>query len=559
MAPPPPDAPARLVLDLPDGSSQEFTLSRASVLIGRATTSDIVLRDWTVSRSHARIERTPRGYEIVDLGSVNGTRVNGVPRDRAALLPGDELRLGDSAFRFEPASRGADVEATRIHARPAFETTLAGLPLQMHLQESSLPRVAIHTRARTWEVSMTGDALTIGREEGNDIRFDDPAVSRNHAVIERHGGGFVARDLESRNGTWSGSQRISRVAIREGDSLTIGQARLVFKPGLSSRDLAPDDPEAPAARRPVVVIPGFAGSNLWLGDDQVWPTMRMLDLADSLRIDRPLEARGIVDELVIVPSLIKLDHYGILTGYLRESLGYEPGRDLLEFGYDFRQDNRESARELAAAIEEWDVAVPITIVAHSMGCLIARYYIERLGGRKKVERVILLGGPHAGTPYAFASLLKGPDLLPLGMMNQRLRDVIATFPSWYEILPTYRCVSHKGSTFSLYEDDSWLPEDQRPLLGRARAFRSELGTRSSVPAVCIFGYGIETVTGAVVERDARGVLVKADFVASDQGDGTIPESSAVLKHAEIHPVRQHHGSLYVDNDVKMRLKLELLR
>ena len=39
----------------------------------------------------------------------------------------------------------------------------------------------------------------------------------------------------------------------------------------------------------------------------------------------------------------------------------------------------------------------------------------------------------------------------------------------------------------------------------------------------------------------------------------IPETSAVLERAEIHPVQQHHGSLYADNDVKMRLKLELTR
>ncbi len=43
------------------------------------------------------------------------------------------------------------------------------------------------------------------------------------------------------------------------------------------------------------------------------------------------------------------------------------------------------------------------------------------------------------------------------------------------------------------------------------------------------------------------------------GDGTIPEHSAVLEGSEIHPVRQQHGALFVDSDVKMRLKLELTR
>ena len=134
-------------------------------------------------------------------------------------------------------------------------------------------------------------------------------------------------------------------------------------------------------------------------------------LADELKLDRlavshdedtvfvyagsaaeAAQARTIVDEVVIVPNLIRLDQYGVLTGYLREGLGYQPGVDLLEFAYDFRQDNRSSAQRLAEAIEAWNVTAPITIIAHSMGCLIARYYVEQLGGRRRVERLLLDNG-----------------------------------------------------------------------------------------------------------------------------------------------------------------------
>jgi pimeloyl-ACP methyl ester carboxylesterase len=235
------------------------------------------------------------------------------------------------------------------------------------------------------------------------------------------------------------------------------------------------------------------------------------------------------------------------------------GRDLLEFAYDFRQDNRRSAAALGAAIERWNPSAPITIIAHSMGCLIARYYIERLGGKRNVERVVLLGGPHAGTPYTFAGLLSGPNLLPLGMMNARLREQLATFPSWYQILPTYPCITHGDATLDVLADDSWVPERHRGMLHDAHRFRQELGTHSSVPAVCIFGYGTKTITGASVVRAAGGEVTRADFAFSDGGDGMIPQHSAILAGAEIHPVRQQHGSLYVDDDVRMRLKLELTR
>ena len=93
----------------------------------------------------------------------------------------------------------------------------------------------------------------------------------------------------------------------------------------------------------------------------------------------------------------------------------------------------------------------------------------------------------------------------------------------------------------------------------ARGCRAELGTRSSVPAVSIYGYGMETVTDLQVLRAADGRWSKLDFQASRGGDTRVPEQSAILDGSDVHPVQQGHGSLYVDSDVKARLKVELLR
>jgi hypothetical protein len=130
----------------------------------------------------------------------------------------------------------------------------------------------------------------------------------------------------------------------------------------------------------------------------------------------------------------------------------------------------------------------------------------------------------------------------------------------YQILPTYACViDQDGKYINLLENEFWLPETQRPLLRMARAFRRELGDTSSVPAVSIFGYGIKTVTQVLVNRDKSGTWKSANLTTETSGDNRVPESSGVLRGTEIHPVEQHHGALYVDNDVKMRLKLELTR
>jgi hypothetical protein len=80
-----------------------------------------------------------------------------------------------------------------------------------------------------------------------------------------------------------------------------------------------------------------------------------------------------------------------------------------------------------------------------------------------------------------------------------------------------------------------------------------------VPSTSIFGYGIQTVSDISLRRDGAGKVESVDFQSENIGDGSVLEQSAFLQGSEIHPVHQHHGSLFVDNDVKMRLKLELLR
>jgi pSer/pThr/pTyr-binding forkhead associated (FHA) protein len=547
----PADAKPRLVVSLPNGLTQEFLLTAASTTIGRYGACDVVLDDDTVSRTHARIERTDRGFVLADLGSSNGVRVNGERTTERVLVAGDVIHVGDSVLRFEESG---DADAPRATRRVRATLLDVAMPA---LDDATGPRLAVSTPDRTWEVPLH-DRLTIGREPDNDVMLDEPRVSRYHAVVERRDAVCTVRDLNSSNGTWVGGARVARSVVHDGESFRIGSASFVLKLG-GGATAEFDVRGMHGARRPVVVVPGFAGSNLWRGGEQVWPSLRLLGHPELLRVERPLEPRGILKQVVVVPGLLKLDQYSVLTDWLCRSLGYEVGRDLLEFAYDFRQDNRRSAMELAAAIDGWNQSAPITIIAHSMGCLIARYYIERLGGKRNVERVVLLGGPHAGTPYSFATLLTGPKLLPVGKPSAGLREQLASFPSWYQILPTYPCVSDGDAPLDVLADDSWLPERHRPLLHGAQRFRQELGAHSSVPAVCIFGYGVKTIAGASVERSASGEVDRATYRFTDGGDGMIPQQSAILAGAEIHPVRQQHGSLYVDEDVRMRLELELTR
>jgi pSer/pThr/pTyr-binding forkhead associated (FHA) protein len=73
--------------------------------IGRSLDNDVVLAEAEVSRHHARIEYRNGAFEIVDLGSTNGTRVNGAPVARARLQDGDVIGLGMARLEFGPYGR----------------------------------------------------------------------------------------------------------------------------------------------------------------------------------------------------------------------------------------------------------------------------------------------------------------------------------------------------------------------------------------------------------------------------------------------------------------------
>jgi pimeloyl-ACP methyl ester carboxylesterase len=215
---------------------------------------------------------------------------------------------------------------------------------------------------------------------------------------------------------------------------------------------------------------------------------------------------------------------------------------------------------LGELVESLPAAQPVIIIAHSLGTMVSRYYIERLGGSARVERAILMGGPHLGTPKILTSMLIAPEVLPFGIMGERLRQIILTFPSNYQIIPIYDVgTDQHGSKINFLKDESWIAPEYLPLLRQGRKFRRELGGLQGFPYVSIFGYGMKTVSNVVLSRDANGGIQKVDYVNGTAGDDSILEQSAFLQGSEIHPVRQHHGALFVDNDVKMRLKLELSR
>lgn len=88
------------ILISPDGQRIELS-DRLS--FGRSHDCDVILQDHNCSRHHAEVRKVDEGFEVVDLGSTNGTFINNVQVQRQVLREGDALRMGRTTFRFVTA------------------------------------------------------------------------------------------------------------------------------------------------------------------------------------------------------------------------------------------------------------------------------------------------------------------------------------------------------------------------------------------------------------------------------------------------------------------------
>jgi len=205
---------ARIIWQFPEDQAHELDLVNEITTIGRGRDCDIVLLDERVSRQHTEIYFDGESYLISDLGSFNGTSLNGkVIGDTRSLEHGDQLQIGPVGLRFELATIPEDAYAPR--------STLV-------VPESSL-RASLQTHDGT-RFKLIKERSSIGRGQGWDICLQDRAVSRPHAEITRQDDRFLLTDLSSANGTVVNGQLISEPQVLEdGDMILFGERPLIFK------------------------------------------------------------------------------------------------------------------------------------------------------------------------------------------------------------------------------------------------------------------------------------------------------------------------------------------
>ena len=98
---------ALLVVKRGPNAGSRFQLDRDKITAGRHPESDIFLDDVTVSRRHAEFRRTAEGFEVADIGSLNGTYVNREPIEVSSLSNGDEVQIGKFRLVFLSGDQAA--------------------------------------------------------------------------------------------------------------------------------------------------------------------------------------------------------------------------------------------------------------------------------------------------------------------------------------------------------------------------------------------------------------------------------------------------------------------
>lgn len=196
----------------PQGEQRQTELDQEITVIGRGRDCDISILDERISRQHTEIYFDGETYLVSDLGSFNGTFVNGeMLGDTRPLEHGDHLQIGPIKLRFER------VAAPEVEPRSTL--VVPDSALQAYLIAHDGSRFELHKEVNT-----------VGRGQGWDVCLQDRAVSRPHAEIFRQGEGFELKDLDSANGTVLNGQLVTQPQpLKDGDTILFGEHPLTFR------------------------------------------------------------------------------------------------------------------------------------------------------------------------------------------------------------------------------------------------------------------------------------------------------------------------------------------
>jgi len=286
-------------------------------------------------------------------------------------------------------------------------------------------------------------------------------------------------------------------------------------------------------RLPLVLVPGIMASNLKYGSTSVWPVRSPLGIRALRRVQAPdLRATELLRHVRVLPLGPTNDLWGgFIDGVLQsETLGYVENESWFPFAYNWADDVRNSAVLLDRFVEDLAARlgddVRFVVLAHSLGAMVARWYVDHLAGHRRVARMVLAGAADRGAPAAFLTLSQGelwPERLGRAGWDLQLFDflvrlaipdrlaLLRAVPSLYQLLPDEAFVATQAGSLDVLTDARWLedrtgvvPARHRDYLDDAHRMRAALSLPPRVPTTYVYATGESTPTDFFVPTDADG-------------------------------------------------------
>ena len=370
----------------------------------------------------------------------------------------------------------------------------------------------------------------------------------------------------------------------------------------------------------VVILPGIMGSvlqkdgtDLWNVSGQViWQVISSLgNKVKDLKLEGDDPNGGDIGD-GIKPTRLITDTYlipgfggfgKIVDGYNKTSELITKNFDVIEgniyddpedkvanfyhFPYDWRRDNRANANILKNLLDkrlhQWRKSpqgaedAKVILLAHSMGGLISRYYLEVLGGWQDCKALFTFGTPYRGSVNAVNILANGFKKGGIDLIEvMKLKEVIPSLTSIYQLLPRYKALKIGNDFYRIAESPVELPKIDRAKATDALKFHDEIDDaadanknnptyRNTFVTCPIVGVqqptkqSAELVNGVISVSEVLPTFLQDRSHLGD-GDGTVPQVSATpvqMNDLEmlsiVDYIAESHGALQNQPDILLNL------
>ena len=213
---------------------ESYECNDETISIGRSSENSIVLSSSAVSRQHAQVLVHGNNAFLIDLGSGNGTELNGhlvKSNEKHLLKNGDIISLENYDIRFASSETGLFPNEEEITESDVLEVKLLKKVLAALDKETAPSFEVLNGIEEGKKVYLSDDVteLIIGRDPECSFPVREHVISRRHSKIMKKCGGITIRDLESKNGTFVNNRRIVEETLHDGDRIALGTIVFMFR------------------------------------------------------------------------------------------------------------------------------------------------------------------------------------------------------------------------------------------------------------------------------------------------------------------------------------------